>query len=82
MTAAWRAALPHAIAFTVTQMRLPGIVGTQKTAETAVAARSGLPEAPGRQEDNVLDFALAQRRTERGRPTRSARTKNKPNRRE
>ena len=58
------------------------IVGTQKAAETAVAARSGLPEAPGRQEDNILDFALAQRRTERGRPTRSARTKNKPNRRE
>jgi hypothetical protein len=58
------------------------IVGTQKTAEAAVAARSGLPEAPSCQEDNVLDFALAQRRAERGRPARSARTKNKPKRRE
>ena len=58
------------------------IVGTQKTAQAAAAAHSELPEAPVQKEDNVLDFASAQRRAERGRPARSARTKNKPSRRE
>ena len=58
------------------------IVGTQKTSQAAVAARSGLPEAPVQEEDNVLDFASAQRRAERRRHARSARTKNKPTRRE
>lgn len=58
------------------------IVGMRKSAEAPIAASSGLPKALGRQENNVLDFTLAQRRTERGRLGWSARAKNKPSRRE
>ncbi len=59
------------------------IVGSQKAAaQAAVAAHSRLAETPISQEDNVLDFASAQRRAERGRPTRNPRAKGKPKRRE
>lgn len=58
------------------------IVGSREAAQAAVAAQSGLAEAPTAPEDNVLDFPSAQRRAERGRPTRGARSKGKPKRRE
>ncbi len=56
------------------------IVGTQEALQAAVVA--GAADVPVVPEDNVLDFVLGQRRSERSRPARSPRTGGKPKRRE
>jgi len=56
------------------------IVGTQEAVQAAVAA--GAADVPVVPEDNVLDFASGQRRSERSRPARSPRTGGKSKRRE
>jgi len=57
------------------------IVGTQEAVRAAVVA-AGATDAPVVPEDNVLDFASAQRRAKRSRPARNPRTGGKPKRRE
>ena len=56
------------------------IVGTQEAVQAALAA--GAADVAVVPEDNVLDFVLGQRRSERSRPARSPRTGGKPKRRE
>ena len=57
------------------------IVGSQGSAQAAIAAQSTVIEAPAVSEDNILDFASAKRPAERTRPARAPRNV-KPKRRE
>ena len=57
------------------------IVGSQGSAQTAIATQSAVAEAPAVSDDNILDFASAKRPAERNRPMRTPRS-GKPKRRE